>query len=57
MTLVPQPQDIQVRLVAAHQLIVAEGPKPLRLLALLPVLGVVAGDEVPEGLRAQGCSA
>lgn len=52
--LVFQPEDVQVRLVPLHKLVVREGPEPLVLPPLVPVLGVVALDELPEVLRPEG---
>jgi len=49
--LVPQPEDIEVCLVAADQLLIAEGPETLRFLSLMLVVGVVAGYEFLESLR------
>jgi hypothetical protein len=46
--LVAQPEDVEADLVPGHQLVVGEPVEPLGLLALVPVLRVVAVDEVVE---------
>ena len=46
--LVPQPEDVERRLVARHQLLVVERTEALCLLARGSIIGVVAPDEVVE---------
>src|SRR5712692_2927946 len=56
---VTQPEEIEAQLIAFEQVIVAEGVETLVFLALVAVLGVVAGHEIVEvgaceGIGAQG---
>lgn len=52
-TLVFQPEDIQAGFVALHEIVVGERAKTLGFFAFVPVLGVVAADEVVEMLALQ----
>jgi hypothetical protein len=46
--LVAEPEDVETGLVTGDQLVVAEAAEPLALLALAPLAGLVAPDEVVE---------
>ena len=48
-----EPEDVQAGFVALDQVVVGEGVEALGLLALVAILGVVAGDEIVQVLAAQ----
>ena len=45
-TFVPQPEDVQVHLVAFEQVLVSEGLESFRFLPVVPILGVIAGYKI-----------
>ena len=49
--LVLEPEDVQAGLVPFHQIVIAEGPEAFRLLSVVPVLRIVAFDEVLQVLQ------
>ncbi len=45
-TLVAQPEDVEARLVSVDEVFVRERPEPVGLGSVMPILWVVAGDEI-----------
>jgi len=58
-TVVPEPEDVEIGLIALDQVLVGEAMEPLSLGPLVAIRGVIAADEVVEigageGVRLQG---
>jgi hypothetical protein len=48
-----QPENIQAGLVAGNEVVVRKVLEALRLIAFVPIVGVVAGDEIPQVVEFQ----